>query len=122
VDIGRIYTDSQGETHFEEISVDLAEVDFAPPAAPLLISKPIATQNALFCEIPDNWDGSWHPTPARQYAIVLSGVVEVEVSDGEVRRAVAGEVGLLEDTSGKGHATRAVPGSKASLLFIQLPD
>ena len=118
----RVFTDDQGETHFEDLSVDVAEVDFAPPAAPLLISKPIATQNMLFCEVPDAWDGSWHPSPKRQYGVGMSGTLEVEVSDGEVRQFHTGDILLVEDTSGKGHATRAVPGSRASLLFIQLPD
>jgi hypothetical protein len=31
----RIYTGSDGETHFEDLEVELAEVDFAPPAPPV---------------------------------------------------------------------------------------
>ena len=31
----RIYTDSDGETHFEDLEIELAEVDFAPPAPPV---------------------------------------------------------------------------------------
>ena len=118
----RVFADEQGETHFEDIEVDLAEVDFAPPAAPLLMSKPVASKHVLFCEVPENWDGSWHPTPARQYAVFLSGAFEVEVSDGEVRRFGAGDFGLVEDTSGKGHATRVLEGGTGSVLFVQLAE
>jgi hypothetical protein len=122
VNCTRFYTDDKGETHLEDISVDLAEVDFAPPAAPLLMSRPIATQNLLFCEVPDNWDGSWHPSPARQYFVSMSGTLEIEVSDGAVRQFHPGDLALVEDTSGKGHATRTVGEARASVLFIQLPD
>ena len=118
----RVYADDQGESHFEDVSVDLSEVDFAPPAAPLLISGPISTGNMLFCEVPEQWDGSWHPTPRRQYGFGMSGTLEVEVSDGEVRQLHPGEVFLVEDTTGKGHATRALPGPRASLVFVQLAD
>jgi quercetin dioxygenase-like cupin family protein len=38
----------------------------------------------------------------------LSGEIEAEVSDGEVRRFGPGAVILLEDTSGPGHITRVV--------------
>ena len=34
----RIYTGSDGETHFEDLEIELKEVNFAPPAPPVQLS------------------------------------------------------------------------------------
>jgi hypothetical protein len=122
VDIVRTYTDNQGETHFEDISLDVAEVDFAPPAAPFSMSQPIATQDMIFAEFPDEWYGDWHPAPRPVYVLALTGAYEVSVSDGETRRIEPGEFVLFEDTSGKGHLSCALQGAKARALFIRLAE
>ncbi len=117
----RIFADGSGESHLDEVEIPLTEASFAPPAAPFPISERLEAKNLIFCMIPRGWVGDWHPTPARQYFILLSGVLEVEVSDGEVWRATPGSAVLVEDTSGKGHVTRVVGDSSAQGVFIQLP-
>jgi len=52
-------------------------------------------------------NGEWHPTPTRQWAVVLSGSVEMTVGDEEVRVFGPGDVVLLDDT-GRGHLTNVV--------------
>jgi hypothetical protein len=117
----RIYNDNKGETHFEDISIKLEPFDFAPPAPPLNIAKPIETERTILCTIPAEWFGNWHPTPHRQFYIQLSGNLEVEVSDGEIRRFSAGSLVLLEDTTGKGHLTREMGSKGVNAVFVQLP-
>jgi quercetin dioxygenase-like cupin family protein len=57
----------------------------------------------------ESWAGEEpHPAPARQYMVSLQGAVEVTASDGDTRRVGPGEVLLIEDTTGKGHSTRAI--------------
>jgi hypothetical protein len=51
----------------------------------------------------------------------MSGELEVEVSDGEIRRFSAGSLVLLEDTTGKGHLTRVVGSTGVDAVFVQLP-
>jgi hypothetical protein len=46
--------------------------------------------------------------------------VEVEASDGEVRRFGPGEAVLVEDTGGKGHITRNVGGKTRRTLVAAL--
>ena len=101
----RIYSDSHGESHFDEPTVELAPKDFAPPAPPLNVSVPIPTAQIVFISSPHDWFGDWHPAPRRQYWIQIAGQIEVEVSDGEVRRFHPGDVALLEDVTGRGHVT-----------------
>jgi hypothetical protein len=43
------------------------------------------------------------------FLLWLTGEVEFETSDGDIRRLPAGSVVLVEDTTGKGHITRHPP-------------
>ena len=95
--------------------------DFAPPTPPLHLTEPITAERTIFCTFPPGWFGDWHPAPRRQFYFQMSGEIEVQVSDGEVRRFTAGSVVLLEDTSGKGHSTRVVGDNAVEAVFVQLP-
>ena len=116
----RIYTGEDGETHFEDVTVEVTPVDFAPPAPPVDLASPVAAERMILGSVPAGWLGDWHPAPARQFVFILSGELEVSVSDGDVRTFSAGDVVLLEDTAGKGHRTRVVGESEARLAFVQL--
>ena len=118
----RIYTDSDGESHFEDVNAQLAEADFAPPAPPLAVSSFLAATQFGFVAAPSGWYGDWHPTPRRQVFFVLSGQLEATVSDGEVRRLRAGDVLLVEDTAGKGHVSRTIGAADVITAVVQLPD
>ncbi len=73
----RLYADDQGLSHFEDLEIELSEADFAPPAAPLNVSAPIAVEQCHFTSVPQDWDGDWHPAPHRQFWIQLAGELEV---------------------------------------------
>ena len=117
----RLFADSQGESHFETVNLSLESTDFAPPAPPLEVSEVVEGPHG-FLRAPSGWFGDWHPTPARQFMCLLSGTLEVEASDGEVRRISVGEIVLLEDTEGRGHSTRVISEEAAVLMFAQLPS
>lgn len=116
-----IYSSADGESHFRDITVQLAEGDFAPPAPPLYTSSPERASQVLFFHAPVGWFGDWHPTPARQYFVALAGDLEVQVSDGEVRHVRGGDVVLLEDLEGRGHTTRVVGDEPARAIIVQFP-
>lgn len=118
--ITRIYTDDGGESHFEDRNIEVAPVDFAPPAPPLNVGGPVPTTQMVFVEVPAGWFGDWHPAPRRQYWVGTVGRLDVTVTDGETRRIGPGDVVLLEDLTGKGHVTRAVDDQGARGLFVQI--
>jgi hypothetical protein len=63
---------------------------------------------------------SLHGEPAtrrRQYIINLDAGVQITASDGE-SRIIAGEVILVEDTTGKGHLSKAVGGALRHCIFV----
>ena len=117
----RLYADAAGESHFEEVDVPLARLDFAPPAHPMNLSAFSPATRWAFFAIPSGWVGAWHPTPRRQIFFWLAGEVEITVSDGEVRRFPAGTVLLTEDTTGRGHYSRTVAADTLAAV-VQLPD
>ena len=111
VNIVRLYTDPDGESHFVEEILNTAAVDFAPPAPFLYMAAPFETKRLVFLLVPEGWYGDLHPAPNRQMMVLVEGALEVTVSDGEVRRFKPGDTVLVEDTFGKGHATRSVEGN-----------
>jgi hypothetical protein len=112
-----LYTDGKGESHFEDLELTLAPVDFAPPAAPLNIAQFYPTAESIWVGGPSGWAGNKpHPSPRRQIFCTVQGEYEVTASDGTVRRFPAGSVLLLEDTWGKGHSTRIIS-KEAFLIF-----
>ena len=105
----RLYSDDTGESHFEEVEVTLALTDFAPPAAPAYLATLGEATSILILAGDENWGGTEpHPAPACQFALSITGTLEVTASDGEMRRIGPGQLLLLEDTTGAGHSTRAL--------------
>lgn len=118
----RIYADEAGESHFEDVEIEFSSVDFAPPAPPLDVSKFNPATQYGFLKADTGWFGDWHPAPRRQIMLYLSGEIEAEVSDGEIRRFGPGSITLVEDTTGKGHRSRVVGETEAFGVVIQLQD
>jgi len=116
LNVTRLYTDSAGESHFVDETVEVKEVDFAPPAPPMFMSSPVEAKQMVYLKLPTGWYGDLHPAPRRQQMTLLSGALEVRTSDGEVRQFSPGETVLVEDTTGKGHASKSVNGE--SVVFV----
>jgi len=117
----RVYADSSGESHFGNIDVETKPVDFAPPAPPLELSEFVPAERLAFMVMRASWRGGWHPAPRRQFLIVLSGKIECSVTRDEKRLFKQGDVLLLEDTVGKGHAICSVEGD-AIIGVVQLGE
>lgn len=115
----RVYADSDGESHFDDADIQLSPVDFAPPAPPLNVSD-VKEARYGFLSAPTGWFGDWHPAPRRQVMCLLSGVLEVGVSDGETRLLESGAITLVEDTEGVGHSSRVVSAEPVVMIFAQL--
>lgn len=116
----RIYCDATGESHFEDVSVPVAPINFAPPAPPLSVAAPIRAERLILAELPLAWSSTWHPAPQRQFYFHLSGTLEVKVSDGQVRQFSSGSLVLLEDITGRGHCTRVLGSAVVRGVFVHL--
>lgn len=117
----RVYADRNGDTHGEDVEVEMAEADFAPPSPPVRLSAFMQSTAVAFLHLPPGWTSPPHTAPRRQFVFVLSGEIEGEVSD-DVRRLGPGSVVLVEDTTGKGHTLRVLGDEDAFLAVVQLSD
>ena len=118
----RVYADGDGESHFEDVQVEVTYVDFAPPAPPMGLSPFWPATQWAFFTLPPGYYGDWHPAPRRQIFFYLTGHVEAEVSDGTIRHFGPGDATLVEDTTGKGHCTRVIGDAPLLLAVVQMPD
>jgi quercetin dioxygenase-like cupin family protein len=75
----------------------------------------------FFREVEPFYDWNFHTAPQKQYIILLDGKIEIETSLGEKRIFKAGEVLLVDDTTGKGHKTKNLQPEKRKSIFITLP-
>jgi hypothetical protein len=119
----RLYCTPEGGTHFQDVTAELREMNFAPPAAPVYVGDDLPASGVLFGGFGAAWGAHDletrlnHPTPALQFAIVLQGVFSITTTDGETRRFRPGDVFRLEDVSPcKGHIT--VVGDQPGFLMF----
>ncbi|HEX3864788.1 MAG TPA: hypothetical protein VHY35_24145 [Stellaceae bacterium] len=111
--IHNLYSDSNGQSHFRDIDIEWAEEGAAGK-----LSKRLPASGIIFREVQPTYDLDWHNAPRRQYIINLDAGVQITASDGEARIIGAGEVILVEDTSGKGHLSKAVEGKIRNCIFV----
>ncbi|MDJ0927425.1 MAG: cupin domain-containing protein [Gammaproteobacteria bacterium] len=121
----RIYTGDDDETHFEDVPVTFVYQDYGKKIPTVWFPQDGIMDAAgfHFVSMPAGWDGGdWHPAPRRQFIIPLSGEMWFKVSDGEERVFGAGDVLLVEDTTGVGHISRMISTSLGVFAVVPLPE
>jgi hypothetical protein len=104
----RIYATADGGSRVEELTI-------SPDAKPIDITRMTASvYGGSGARAPD-----WHTAPRKQFAINMTGELEVEVTDG-TRRRIGSDLVYLEDLTGKGHVTRAL--GPITNVFLHVPD
>ena len=115
--ITRIFSDENGESHFEDLEiplVDQGEIGF--------LSEDINVKKLQFRTVSADYDYDFHCAPQIQYIVLLDGGVEIETSLGEVRQFETGKILLVEDISGRGHKTKNLVKKQRTSLFIHLEN
>jgi len=106
----RIFAGSDGESHIEELKLaDHPELGAMTNVSEVKVQEFEGTRNMPL-----------HPLPARRLIIHLSGEVEITTSDGAKQIFRAGDVRLMDDVTGKGHAHVDLTPSEA--VYIILTD
>lgn len=113
--ITRLYTGTDGESHFEDADIPLKYLDSAEHR-----SEAIKTTGIIFRETSGSFDLDYHNAPCRQFVITISGEAEIIVGDGTRRRFGPGAIMLAEDVTGRGHITRAVNNQPRISIFVTL--
>jgi quercetin dioxygenase-like cupin family protein len=115
VRIHNLYAGADGESHFRDV-----EVEWVEERRGSKLSKRLPATGIIFRRVAPDYDLDWHPAPRRQYIVNLDAAVEITASDGETRVIGPGEVFLVEDTTGKGHRSKAVDGKVRHCVFIPI--
>ncbi len=111
----RIYTGEDGESHFEDVEIPLRDL-----GAIGSISELEEATGIVFRETDGDYELGFHNAPRRQYVINLDAAIELETGDGTKRVLEAGDVLLAEDTTGRGHISRAVEQKPRRSIFVTL--
>ncbi len=112
VQIVRVYSGDDGESHFETLTPDqLAEIVFPIGDGPITLGRR-----------PSPSFSDYHNAPRRQYVVNLSGTAEFEISDGTKVRMVPGDVLVAEDLTGHGHIARSIGDEFRVSLAVPLSD
>jgi quercetin dioxygenase-like cupin family protein len=116
----RFVETSEGGSCFEEIDIPFPQPYVDEFGNTYHLTRPFSS-SAVIADLPQGLNQDWHVAPSRQIVIVLTGRLEVEVTDGEVRRWGPGDMFMADDSAGKGHRTRIIEGP-AKLFFLRLAD
>jgi hypothetical protein len=117
IKVTRLYTGPDGKTKVEEF-----EIPLKPQGRGTDISTVVPATGVQFRRTNQDYNLDWHPAPARQFVVTLSGESEIELEGGKKLRLGPGHILLAEDTTGQGHISRALGGAERLSLFIPLAD
>ncbi len=113
--VTRIYTGDDGQSHFEDVPIDMVDQEMLGQ-----LSAPWAATAVQFREVGGDYLLDFHCAPRRQLVVNLTGSVEIEIGSGETRVLGPGSILLAEDITGQGHISRNVDGQPRTCLFIHL--
>jgi gentisate 1,2-dioxygenase len=98
--------------------IERREVPMMPDASARPTSADLPALRLFFRDTPPAHVNPKHRAPQRQFIFVTSGTGEIELSDGTRHRFGPGDVLFAEDTTGEGHVTRTLEGTRG---FAHVP-
>jgi hypothetical protein len=110
-----------GGSHFSEVELSFPEPYTDQFGNVYGLSNVFNPESAVIVDLPSGLDQDWHLAPNRQLVLLLTGVIEVETTEGETRRWSAGGMFMADDTTGKGHRTRVLEGP-VTAVFMRMPE
>jgi len=117
-----VYSDNRGVTHFRDdyLPWQQSQGDRNLPGS-LTLTPYVEAEKLGFLHLPKGYDADWHPAPGKRFVMVLTGVGEVEVGDGERRTFTPGSILLVTDVSGQGHRTRVMGEHDVLIAWVPVP-
>ncbi|TCL73991.1 hypothetical protein [Rhizobium sp. BK251] len=99
----RMWTGEDGNSLFEEGSVDLTEGMRGDS-----VGEPIQVAELSFQETRSGGSYEWHQDPVPRFVITLSGTLEFETKSGATFTIRPGDILLAQDNSGSGHKWKLI--------------
>jgi hypothetical protein len=117
VPVTRIYTGPDGKTKAEDF-----EIPLKPRDAGSEVSTSVKLTDLQVRRTNQNYLLDWHPAGRRQLVVTIAGESEIELEGGRKIRLRPGHILLAEDTTGKGHISRAIASKDRISIDIGLAD
>ncbi len=76
--VTRVYSDSNGDSHFEDIQIPLKEAGSVGG-----LSEVLPAYGVVFREVEPSYDWNFHTAPQKQYIVLLDGEIKIETSLGD---------------------------------------
>jgi hypothetical protein len=116
-----VFSDSGDVTHFRDEELPWQVHQSSDPRHPILVTPFLDAERIGFLRLPVGYSSDWHPAPGKRFVMGLTGVVEVEVGDGQRRRFGPGSVVLVTDVTGRGHKTTVLGDQDVLLVWVPVP-
>jgi hypothetical protein len=97
----RLYSGSDGESHFEEIELQ-ADADLGPSRR----TKLMDADGVYFIDCEGEHNSDWHTAPSPLLFIIMRGELEIETGNGSKRKFGPDSIFIAADTTGRGHLSR----------------
>ena len=110
--IVRVYSGDDGESHFQDIA----------PEEMVAIAKRLGEGDIQLIERPATSFVDYHTAPRRQYVLHLLGAAEYETADGTKVQMEPGDILIAEDLTGHGHIARSLGDTPRASLAVPLAD
>jgi len=115
IPIIRLYTGDDGESHFEQTSIDTV-----PHGEVVIMSGLEDCHEVQFAETGSGGGYDWHTAPRRQYVITLTGTLEFTNRMGDTQIIRPGDILLAEDTTGGGHKWKLIDDQPWRRCYVHL--
>jgi uncharacterized cupin superfamily protein len=115
--ITRLYTGSDGESHFEDYKITMHDQEGF-----FKWCDPIKVTSIRFGELYSDEMLNWYNAPLSHFVITISGEMVIGIGDGTERVFKPGDVLLAEDTTGKGHTRRRGKNRNHIAAFISVDE
>ena len=115
MEIIRLYTGADNESHFETTSIDMhAHGDV------VTMSDLMSCHEIQFAETSSGGGYDWHNAPRRQFVITLSGTLEFTNRMGDTQVVQVGDILLAEDVEGGGHKWKLIDEQPWRRCYVHL--
>ncbi|MHB1419902.1 MAG: hypothetical protein ACYCX4_10030 [Bacillota bacterium] len=117
----RIYTGPDGNTHLEDVNMDISPRIFSEGAAPVCLSDPWKATGVFFLAAGlETKELGFHNSPQKMMGLIVAGDCIQETSDGDQRLFRAGDVIMFEDMTGPGHKTQNAAGTVYAMISLKV--
>lgn len=113
----RIYSDETGISHFGDDEIAWSRL----PSLEAWTTPLLEARSVGFLRLPAGFSQGFHPSPRKQFLVVMQGLFEITAGSGEKRVFPPGSVLLVQDTTGQGHKTRNAGQDEVLVARVPVP-